>query len=271
MQLGRKKKRQNWNKKERKEQKCNWLVSQFLQWARPVWDWNKFRCKVIIAPFCFATSFFDLVQIRILEWNTEELGCGSNKYFCATCPPTTSHSSAWCFSNQLKLFKAHRWSSNMTQCDWCDIDFWSKFKMLWLLNIEKKAFSPTPRVPAASVIRRCFSNLKYDQRWPIWSVPSVRILAPKTWEHFSCSLPFGWIDAFDWGNLLQKKTVKLAVSQSNIHKYVNPRVQESSAQLQLGSCHWDWAIVSLCAPSLLLVPPSLSSYPNITNAMRTLG
>ena len=67
MQLGRKKKRLNWNKKERKEQKCNWLVLQFLQWARPVWDWNKFRCKVIIAPFCFATSFFDLIQIRIFE------------------------------------------------------------------------------------------------------------------------------------------------------------------------------------------------------------
>ena len=126
----------------------------------------------------------------------------------------------------------------------------------WILR--RRLFPSTPSVPAASVIRRCFSNLKYDQRWPIWSVPSVRILAPKTWEHFSCSLPFGWIDAFDWGNLLQKKTVKLAVSQSNIHKYVNPRVQESSAQLQLGSCHWDWAIVSLCAPSLLLVPPSPS-------------
>ena len=84
MQLGRKKKRQNWNKKERKEQKCNWLVLQFLQWARPVWDWNKFRCKVIIAPFCFATLFFDLVQITIFEWNAKELGCGSNKYFCAT-------------------------------------------------------------------------------------------------------------------------------------------------------------------------------------------
>ena len=113
------------------------------------------------------------------------------------------------YKSVLKLFKANCWSSNMTQCDWCDIDFWSKFKMLWLLNIEKKAFSPTPRVPAASVIRRCFSNLKYDQRWPIWSVPSVRILAPQTCEHFSCSFPFGWIDAFDWGNLLQKKLLSL--------------------------------------------------------------
>ena len=77
----------------------------------------------------------------------------------------------------------------------------------WILR--RRLFPSTPSVPAASVIRRCFSNLKYDQRWPIWSVPSVRILAPHTCEHFSYSLPFGWIDAFDWGNLLQKKLLSL--------------------------------------------------------------
>ena len=140
----------------------NWLVLQFLQWARPVWDWNKFRCKVIIAPFCFATLFFDLVQITFLNGTLKNWAVGQTNIFVLPVPQSTSHSSAWCFSNQLKLFKANRWSSNMTQCDWCDIDFWSKFKMLWLLSIEKKAFS------LHTSCSSCFCNQKVFFKPQIW-------------------------------------------------------------------------------------------------------
>ena len=107
----------------------------------------------------------------------------------------------------------------------------------------------------------CFCNQKVFFKPQIW--PTLTDLISTLCKNSSSSYMWAlfilfpiWLNRRIWlRQPFAKKTSKLAVSQSNIHKYVNPRVQESSAQLQLGSCHWDWAIVSLCAPSLLLVAP----------------